>query len=188
MKTEILVINDRSGSMDIVSNEVIGGYNAFLKDQQSVPGEAKITYTQFDNHYEVVYQGIDINDAPLLTPETYQPRGGTALLDALGRTLNTQGKRIKDEAWADCVIVCVTTDGFENASHEYTRPQIQEMVKHAEANGWKFVFLFANQDAFEAAQSYGSSGAYAKGFVADSVGTQASYAMTSGLTRSLRTA
>jgi hypothetical protein len=94
MKTEIIVITDRSGSMASIAKDVIGGYNTFLRDQKAQPGEAKLTYTQFDHEYEVVLAGKPLQDAPELTAETFAPRGSTALFDAIGRTLNEQGQRI----------------------------------------------------------------------------------------------
>lgn len=186
MKTEIIVITDRSGSMATIVNDVIGGYNTFLKDQKAEPGEAKLTYTQFDDIYEVVFAGKTLQEAPDLTAKTFVPRGSTALLDAIGRTLNEQGQRIASEKWADLVVVCVITDGGENASREYSREKVKEMTKHAEDNGWKFVFLAANQDAFAAAHSFGSSGKYAGNFTANAAGTQAAYASTGATVRSLR--
>ncbi|MEK9797450.1 MAG: hypothetical protein VW713_12005, partial [Alphaproteobacteria bacterium] len=91
MNTEIIVITDRSGSMASIAKDVIGGYNTFLKEQQAQPGEARITYTQFDDKYEVVSAGVPVKDAKELTNQTFVPRGSTALYDAIGRTLNEQG-------------------------------------------------------------------------------------------------
>ena len=79
MKTEIIAITDRSGSMASIMNDVIGGYNTFLKEQKEQPGEARMTYTQFDSEYEVVYSGKPLSDAPPLTHATFVPRGSTAL-------------------------------------------------------------------------------------------------------------
>ena len=186
MRTEIIVITDRSGSMASIAPDVIGGYNTFLRDQKAEPGEAKLTYTQFDDKYEVVLAGVPIQQAPDLTSATFRPRGGTALYDAIGRTLNEQGARIAAEKWADLVVVCVITDGGENSSREYGQGKVKEMTQHAEKNGWKFVFLAANQDAFQAAQAFGSAGQYSAGFVANAAGTQAAYASTSATVRCLR--
>jgi Mg-chelatase subunit ChlD len=186
MKTEIIVITDRSGSMQSIAKDVIGGYNTFLKDQKAQPGEAKLTYAQFDDKYEVVLAGVPLATAPELTDKTFVPRGGTALLDAIGRTLNEQGARIAAEKWAELVVVCVITDGGENQSREYSRDKVKEMTKHAEANGWKFIFLAANQDAFAAAQSFGSNALYAGNFAATAQGTQGAYASTGATVRSLR--
>lgn len=186
MKCEIICITDRSGSMSTIRNDVIGGFNTFLADQKTVPGEARMTYTQFDNQYEVVYAGKPLAEAPPLTAETFVPRGNTALMDAIGRTMNEQGERIAREKWADKVIVCIITDGGENASTEYKRDQIKVMIEHAQKNNWSFVFLAANQDAFAVGAGYGISAATTANFAASSAGTQAAYASTSSMTRSLR--
>lgn len=186
MKTEIITITDRSGSMQSIRNDVIGGFNAFLAEQKKLPGEARLTYAQFDNVYEVVYAGRPIADAPELTEHTFVPRGYTALLDAIGRALNEQGARIAREKWAELVIVCIVTDGYENASLEYTRERIREMTAHAEKNGWKFVYLAANQDAFAAAGNAGMKHATTATFGQNAAGTQAAYAAMGSTTASLR--
>lgn len=186
MKTEIIVITDRSQSMESIRSAVIEGYNRFLREQKATPGEAKLTYAQFDHEYELVHTGIALADAPELSIETFQPRGTTALFDAIGRTLNTQGERIKREGWADLVVVCITTDGAENASSEFSREQVADMVKHAEAHGWKFIFLAANQDAFAAARTFGSTGQYAGNFTANAAGTHQAYYASSATVSSLR--
>jgi hypothetical protein len=186
MKTEIITITDRSWSMWGIASNVIEGYNRFLAEQKAQPGKAKLTYAQFDNEYEVVHAGIPLASAPQLTAATFEPRGGTALLDAIGRTLNEQGERIQREGWAELVVVCVITDGGENASREYSREQIAAMVKHAEAHGWKFIFLAANQDAFASAQAVGSSAKFAGNFSANAAGTAMAYNSTSATVSSLR--
>lgn len=183
MKTEIIVITDRSGSMGSIANDVVGGFNRFLRDQQAQPGEARMTYTQFDSVYEVVYTARDIQSAEM---PIFSPRGSTALFDAIGRTLNEQGERIAKEKWAELVVVCIITDGEENASREYTRERIQEMVKHAEANGWQFLFLAANQDAFTAARDFGSAAKYAGNFQANSAGVAMAYTATSATVSAMR--
>ena len=187
MNTEIIVITDRSGSMSTIRDDVIGGYNTFLDEQKKVPGEARVTFTQFDHEYEVVYAGKPLSEVPALDRETFQPRGKTALLDAIGRTLNEQGKRIADDKWADLVVVCVLTDGGENASREYGIKRVREMTAHAEKNGWKFVYVAANQNAFAAATSIGLKGAMTQNFVANATGTAGAYAATNATLRSLRT-
>ena len=186
MKTEILVITDRSGSMGSIADDVIGGFNRFLKDQKRQPGDARMTYTQFDGEYQVVYTARNIQQVEELNHSTFVPRGSTALFDAIGRTLNEQGKRIKDEAWAELVVVCIITDGEENASKEYSKSRVREMVSHAEANGWKFLFLAANQDAFAASRDFGSSAKYSGNFAANSAGVAMAYQSTSATLSALR--
>jgi Mg-chelatase subunit ChlD len=158
MKTEIIVILDRSGSMANVLTEAIGGFNAFLKKQREEPGEARITLAQFDHEYILVHEGKDVPLVDDLTKDTYAPRGATALNDAIGRTLQAQGERIKKDGWADKVIVCVITDGMENSSKEWTAQAVKDLVKEKEAAGWSFVFLFAGlteAQAMSTTQGYG---------------------------------
>ncbi len=188
MKVEIIDITDRSGSMAHLRQDVIGGFNAFLVDQKSVPGEARLTHIQFDNHYEKQYAGKDIQTVEPLTAESYQPRGGTALFDAIGRTLQEQGHRIKTENWADKVIVCIRTDGEENSSVEYTQDKIKTMIEHAQEHGWEFIFSAANQDAFKAGASYGINSVNTTNFAATSAGLSGSYSSTSATVRSMRAA
>lgn len=187
MKTEILAVLDVSGSMANIQADAIGGYNTFLADQQAVDGEARMTLALFDHEYQLLYQGKALAEAEPLTAATYVPRGSTALLDAIGRTLNEQGARIEEERWADKVIVCILTDGQENQSKEFTPLAIKALVTQAEAKGWTFVFLAANQDAFATAAHYGISAAHTMAFSASAEGTTQAYTSMSNTTRSLRT-
>lgn len=93
-KTDITIILDRSGSMGSVKDDTIGGFNNFLEEQRRVEGEASLSLVQFDDQYEVVYMDKDINSADKLTEATFQPRGMTALFDAVGRTINSTGQRL----------------------------------------------------------------------------------------------
>lgn len=188
MKTEIIAITDRSTSMGTIRDAVIKGFNAFVAEQKGVAGEARMTHVQFSGHdgYKVVYQGVPLEEVVPLDRDGYDPIGSTALHDAIGRTLEQQGKRIHDEGWADQVIVAITTDGEENASLEYTHAQAEQMIAHAKKHGWHFVFLAANQDAFVKAASYGISAATTANFVASAAGAMDAYATISGMTRSLR--
>ena len=157
--TEIICILDRSGSMASSANDAIGGFNTFLQDQKKQPGHALMTLCQFDTEYELVHSGKDIQVMPELTSETFKPRGGTALLDAIGRTLNEVGIRLSntpEDKRPSKVLVVILTDGEENASREFTHPRIREMVKHqTEKYGWQFIYLGANQDAFTVGSSLG---------------------------------
>lgn len=153
MKTDITVVLDRSGSMASIANDVIGGLNLFVQAQARIEGEASFTLVQFDDRYEVVHAHVPIQRVPALTDRTYVPRGSTALLDAIGRTIVDTGTRLAMMPEADrpqVVIVAVQTDGLENASREFTRPQVFGMVRHQEEKyAWQFVFLAADQDAID---------------------------------------
>lgn len=155
MKTEIICILDCSGSMGSMLTETIEGFNSFIDEQKAVKGKAKVTLVQFDNKYEVIYSGVKLKNVPVLDTNTFKPRGMTALLDAIGKTLTEQKERITNEKWADKVIVVILTDGHENASQEFKTDTVKKLTKDAQDEGWSFVYLGANQDAIVAAQQFG---------------------------------
>lgn len=183
MKTELIIVTDRSGSMQSIRTDCIGGFEAFIADQKKVEGECRVTALMFDDRIEYDYVAKPLAEVSTLK---LNPRGGTALFDALGAALNEQGARIAAEKWAELVVVVVITDGQENASKEFKQPQIKTMIEHAEKNGWNFIFLAANQDGFAAANSYGMSNVQGKTFTANSVGTQSAYYSASVDTTQLR--
>src|SRR6266487_1756585 len=92
--TDITIVLDRSGSMEAIREDAVGGFNRFLRDQQAADGQARLTLVQFDHLYEPLYQGLDIRDAKALDQTTFVPRGSTALLDAIGRTIKATGDRL----------------------------------------------------------------------------------------------
>jgi hypothetical protein len=152
---EIVIVLDRSGSMATVQADTIGGFNTFIKNQKAQAlGEMKVTLAQFDDRYDIVYSGMDIKDVPLLTSQTYVPRGMTALYDAIGKTINEVGERLSHtpEKERPSLVVFVTlTDGHENSSQEFKQAQVKDMIKHqTDKYNWQFVFLGADQDAFQA--------------------------------------
>jgi len=152
---EIIVVLDRSGSMESCKEEAISGFNEFLKEQRKVKREMKISLYQFDNVYEIVYEEKNVKAAPELTDKTYVPRAMTALLDAVGTTIKSTSARLKRKKKKRDVIFMVLTDGYENASQEFTKDQIKTMIEEAEKEKWQFVFLGANQDAFAEGHAMG---------------------------------
>jgi hypothetical protein len=153
--TEIAYILDRSGSMQPMQEPAVAAFNDFIKSQLDVPGDARLTLIQFDDAYEVPVASVPIQDVPQLTAATYTPRGSTALLDAIGRTIKETDRRIgalPDVEKPGKVIFAIFTDGLENASHEYTSKQVQNFIRlHCDQKGWEFIFLAANQDAIATA-------------------------------------
>lgn len=143
-KTELIVIVDRSGSMQANNYhiEMTNGINKFIKEQAKEKGKCKLTLTQFDNQFDIVHDGIPIKKAP-----KYElvPRASTALFDAVGRTIATAKERIKKD-WL--VVVLIVTDGMENASQEYSADMVRKLVEKQTKKGWIFTYLGANQDAF----------------------------------------
>lgn len=182
MKTDITVVLDRSGSMEAIARDVVVGLNSFVRGQKRVEGEAWYTLVQFDDEYEVVHFRAPIADVPPLTRRTYVPRGSTALLDAIGRTIIEIGTRIDGLApdqRPDQIVFAVATDGQENSSHAFTRQQIFELIRQREKAGavaaptWEFVFLAANQDAIAEGGQMGFDAARSVDFDADAGGVQA---------------
>lgn len=166
--TEIVVVADKSGSMESVKADAIGGYNNLLGEQQAeAADEAHLTLVLFDTSY-AVGERVPVKEAQPLTDETYRPGGCTALLDAIGRVITETGSRLAalpEHERPDQVIVAIITDGRENSSHEHTKKQVCEMIEHQqEKYGWRFVYLGANQDAFREAGKLGID--RSRGFVA----------------------
>lgn len=167
---EILVILDRSGSMSSIRDEAIGGFNNFLTSQQAVKGAANLTLVLFDDQYEVPVDGVKVKEVKPLTQETFVPRGMTAMNDAIGKALTTLEAKNPKKA-----VICILTDGAENASKEYTQVQVQEKVKAAEARGWEVVFLAANIDAKQTGAQLGILRGASMNFAADAKGMQFAY-------------
>jgi len=159
--THITVILDRTGSMESIRDDTVGGFNTFIKNQKAEPGTATLTLVQFDSQdpYEVIHHFKPIGEIPELTRDTFVPRGSTPLLDALGRGINdleTCLGGIEEEVRPSKVVMVVVTDGQENSSREFHKDQIEKMIKErTEKNGWQFVFLSADLAAIGDAQALG---------------------------------
>lgn len=162
MKTDITVILDRSGSMSSMKDYVEEAFNKFLSEQAEVEGDCTINLVQFDDIYEEVYKGVRIQNAPKLC---LNPRNTTALYDAIGKTINSIGERLRklsEHKRPDQVLITVITDGFENASREFNYNKIKEMIDHQTSKyNWKFAYIGASVGNVERdahinyAQSYG---------------------------------
>lgn len=182
-ETEIVVVLDRSGSMGSIAAATVDGFNTFLDEQKNAEGEAFVTLVQFDDRYEVDYKSVPVKDVnPLINGETFKPRGMTALLDAIGKTVNEL------ETERDVVFVIIT-DGQENASREYKRDAIMAMIKTLEdEKGWYFLFLGANQDAIAAGGDMGIKGNKSFTYAATDIGTASAFASFSDNISSYRSA
>jgi len=190
MKTEIIAILDRSGSMMGLERDTIGGFNSFVEEQKKVEGECNVTLVLFDNDYDVLYEARALNEVPELTGKEYFARGSTSLYDAIGKSSQTAGARFAAMTEADRpekVIVLIITDGYENTSREFTREQIKNMIQHQEEKyAWEFVYLGANQDAFAVGQQFGMKMSNVATYAASEVGTRGAYAAFADKTTSLR--
>ena len=159
--TEIVAILDRSGSMIDLTNDTIGGFNTFLKEQQEVTGDAIISTVLFNDSYKLLHDRVDIKKVKPITEKDYIAKGYTALLDAMGKTINDIGLKLSNAAESERpgkVIFFIITDGEENSSREYSQEKVKEMVElQKNTYNWEFIFMGANIDSFSAAASMGIS-------------------------------
>ena len=181
--TELVFILDKSGSMAGLESDTIGGFNAMLKKQKALDGECRITTVLFDNRYELLHDRIDIRAVSPMTEKEYQVGGCTALLDAIGRTIQKLvhvQRGTAEEFRAENVMFVIITDGAENASREYSARKVKEMIEHErEKYGWEFIFLGANIDAVETAGRFGIAADRAVDYVPDAQGTELNFRMMS---------
>lgn len=178
--TEIIFLLDRSGSMSGLESDTIGGFNSFIERQCRLEGDTLITAVLFDDQYEVLWNGEDAATTRL-TDKEYYVRGTTALLDAVGKTILEVGHRLSktpEDKRPGNVIFVITTDGMENASSEFTYKKVKELIKHQqEKYSWEFIFMGANIDVAEEADSLGISIENAFDFEASEAGVEKMYDM-----------
>lgn len=180
--TDITVLLDRSGSMESIREDTIGGFNTFVKDQQAQVGigPARLTLIQFDGQgYDTVIEHRAIEAVSPLTVTDFQPRGNTPLLDAMARMIDEAGKRfdgLTENDRPDKVVAVIITDGMENASTHTTREDVLARVKmQQEQYGWMFLYLGANQDAIAVASLIGIGQQHAASYAANAAGAHATY-------------
>lgn len=187
--TELALIVDRSGSMEPLWKDTLGGMRALITDQKAQPGEARLTLVAFDNEYLVPYRRAPLTEVNLARPR-FGPRGGTALYDALGRTLVELDRQISrlPEAERPCrVIVAVFTDGQENSSQTFGGPQVLNMIRRREQeDGWTFLFLAAGREAFAEASTLGISAGHSLLVEASPAGVRRAQSALSAAVTSLR--
>lgn len=175
--THITVLLDRSGSMASIADDVIGGFNSFISGQKEVGGEATVTLVQFDSAqpYEVLCNMAPIGEVRPLTSATFIPRGGTPLLDAMGRAIgDLQGALAAMDTTdrPEKVVMVFVTDGQENASREFTRAAITTMIEERQSSGWEIVFMSADLSAINEAGDLHVRGGATLAFDASSLGVR----------------
>ena len=188
--TEIIFVIDKSGSMSNLAGDTIGGFNGFIESQKAIEGKATLTTVLFDTTYKTLHNGVDLHEVKAMTNSDYLPYGGTAMLDAIGDTINQVQDR-HDELGTEKpenVLFVITTDGEENSSRKYTKSQIEKMIKHqTNGHGWKFMFLGANMDAVKEASSIGISSDWSTNYTYTAKGVCDAYTTLSNATCSMRT-
>ena len=186
--TDITIVLDRSGSMESTRTDAEGGFNNFITEQNKLPGKCLVSLHQFDDKFETVYEGKPLSEVPKLS---LIPRNLTALLDAVGRTVIATGDRLRKISETERpgkVIFIIITDGCENASKEYTREKVKELIEHQRTEySWQFVFIGADANTFNEAQNLGILPASTFNYANTSAGTQSMYNSITKSTTNYRT-
>lgn len=175
-QTELVFILDKSGSMSGLEKDTIGGYNAMLHKQQVEEGEALVTTVLFNDQYDLLHDAVQLQEVEKLTEADYQVGGMTALLDAIGHTIQQVARRqIVDEV-ENKVLFVITTDGMENSSKEFTAEKVKKMIAQQKEHAqWEFIFLGANIDAVSEAEKFGINQQFAVNYHADEAGVQTNF-------------
>ena len=188
--TELVFILDRSGSMQGLEEDTIGGFNSMLEKQKREPGEAFVSTILFDDRAEVLHDRIPIREVAPITGRDYWVRGCTALLDAIGGAIHHIGnihKHAREEDVPEHTLFVITTDGMENASRRYDSETVKKMIERQKAKyGWEFLFLGANIDAVETASRFGIGADRSVNYHSDHQGTQLNYEVLSEAVSTVR--
>ena len=181
--TELVMILDRSGSMQGLETDTIGGFNKKKKKQKNEEGEALVSVVLFDDEMDVIYDRADIQKVEPMTDKQYYVRGCTALLDAIGGAIHHIGnihKYARQEDIPEKTLFIITTDGMENASSRYSYDRVRKMIERQKKDyHWDFIFLGANIDAVEVAGRFGINRHHAVNYENDQEGTRLNYEVMS---------
>lgn len=174
--TELVFILDRSGSMSPLRDDTIGGFNTMIEQQKETGAEVLVSTVMFSETSSVVHDRTAIADIKPLTRDDYSPLGCTALLDAVGdavKHIANIHKYARKEDVPQKTMFVITTDGMENASHKYSQREVKKLIEqHKEGEGWEFLFIGANIDSVETAESMGIDARRAVNYTASKEGTK----------------
>ena len=174
--TDITIILDCSGSMDLIKSSTIEGFNTFLRAHQAEGTNVRITLVKFNHEYTLAFEEKKIKKKYFLNEANFVPNGTTALLDAIGRTIKSVDARIEKHTINPGVIIAIITDGYENSSRFYTQNDIKKTIKkRSDKNNWNFMYLGANQDAIFEGNRLGISSDYSHNFKASKVGVEIAF-------------
>ena len=188
--TELVFILDRSGSMEGLEKDTIGGFNAMIEKQKKQDGACYVSTVLFDDVSEVLHDRVKLGDVQKMTNKDYYVRGCTALMDAIGGAIHHIGnihKYARNEDVPAHTMFVITTDGYENASRRYDSETVKKMIeRQKEKYGWEFLFIGANIDAVETAARYGIDKDRAVNYQADVKGTEIVYETVTKAVSSIR--
>ncbi len=189
--TELVFILDCSGSMHGLEADTIGGFNSMLDQQRGKPGEAFITTFLFSSSWRLVHDRVSLEKVQPMTRKDYITGGCTALFDTVGHAIahiESIHRYARPEDVPAQTMFIIITDGMENASREYTRRNVKEMIEGKKRDGWEFLFLGANIDAAETADTLGIAADRAVDYHADSEGTRQNFRSISDAIDAVRSA
>lgn len=188
--TDMVFILDKSGSMAGLESDTVGGFNALIAKQKTEPGDVRVTTVLFNHGYELLHDRIQLERIAPMTEKDYEVSGTTALLDAIGATIQKMRlvhQRRSEQQSSKKVIFVITTDGMENASCEYTHEKIKALIaQQKEEFMWEFIFLGANIDAVSTAEKFGIGKEFAADYHADAKGTELNFNVLSEAVTSFR--
>ncbi len=174
MKTEVIFVLDKSGSMNSIKGDAIGGYNSFIAEQKKLKDDTTFSLYLFDSNCQKVYESVALDKVEELTENTYVPSSMTALYDAIGSAIENHTEKNKTNG-VERTLMVILTDGEENRSKEYTKEAIFNMIEEKKKDDWEFIFLAANQDAMAAARSINISTDNSYAFAATSDGLNSTF-------------
>ncbi|MBQ2546174.1 MAG: hypothetical protein II557_07785 [Clostridia bacterium] len=188
--TELVFILDRSGSMEHLTDDTIGGFNSMIAKQKEEDGACLVSTFLFANDCEAIHDRLPLAEVPKMTRREYCASGCTALYDAVGgaiRHIASIHRYAREEDVPERTLFVITTDGMENASRKFNGREVRKMVEDAkEKNGWEFIFLAANIDAAECAESIGIPREASMNYTADRAETAHLYRRISRAVGSMR--
>lgn len=189
MKTEVVFILDRSGSMSGLEDDTIGGFNSTLDKQRKIEGEVLVSTVLFDHESIVIHDRVPIADVKPLTQDEYFVRGNTALLDAIGdavKHIRNVHKYAREEDRPEKTLFVITTDGMENSSRKFSYNDVKKLIEEQQAKGWEFLFLGANIDSVSVAGRMGIQASRAVNYRNDARGNRRKYEAVSHFMADMR--
>ncbi len=176
--TELVFILDRSGSMNGLEGDTIGGFNSLIEKQRKETGECFVTTVLFDNEIKTLHDRVELREIKDMTEEDYCVGGSTALIDAIGTSIEKIDgihRYIRAEDVPEHTMFVIITDGMENASRRFSSREVKKMIEKHKKSGWEFLFIGANIDSVETARHFGISEDRAVNYHADKQGTAVAY-------------
>ena len=155
-RIELVLVLDKSGSMQGLESDTIGGFNSMIEKQKALSTPVDVTAVLFNDTTDVLYTHKNIRLVRPLTDKEYEVGGTTALLDAVGNTILKVEREPSVKSRGTKVVFVIITDGLENASAEFSKTKVKQMISDKqEKAGWDFIYLGANIDAVEEADAIG---------------------------------